>query len=217
MFGSEAITCTPDASFSGTLRDYQEAGLRWMKFLQNNGFGGILADDMGLGKTVQTIAFCSQMESEGPVLVVGPTNVIFNWQQEIKAFLPSAKTLVYAGGKRHQHFKHLLRYEFIVTSFGILKNDIEWLSSIPVKAIFVDEAQYMKNPQSQLSKAIKCLHAPFKCLMTGTPIENHLSDLWNLFDFILPDLLGSQRSFETLVKSSSLTSFKTKQIVNNFS
>ena len=181
---------------NGNLRSYQEHGVHWMNFLSHMGTGGVLADDMGLGKTVQTLAFSSQLEEDGPVLVICPTTVTYNWNNEIKKFLPSKSSIVYAGSQRHKHLESLLSYDFIIVSYGIIKNDLDWLKGIQFKAIFVDEAQYMKNPQSLISKSIKQLNSNFKLAMTGTPIENHLQDIWNLFDFVMPNYLGSKKEFE---------------------
>jgi superfamily II DNA or RNA helicase len=192
--------CSPSKNFKGQLRDYQQYGLNWLHFLQQTGLGGVLADDMGLGKTIQAIAFCSQLEGKGPVLVVGPTNVLYNWENEIKKFLPKAKTVIYGGTNRAALVSKLDTYDFVITTFGIVKNDEEWLSQLTFKAIFVDEAQYIKNPMAQISKAIKTLKSNFKLAMTGTPIENHLQDLWNLFDFVMPGYLGTKREFDVFIK-----------------
>lgn len=198
------------SQLNGTLRHYQEYGVHWMNFLSFMGSGGILADDMGLGKTVQTLAFSTQLQSTDPVLVICPTTVTYNWSKEIEKFLPSQSVLVYAGSQRHKQLENLLHVNFIVVSYGILKNDLEWLKSIRFKAIFVDEAQYMKNHQSQISKAIKQLQSPFKLAITGTPIENHLLDIWNLFDFVMPDYLGSKKQFELALDGGSKEVIKAK-------
>ncbi len=198
------------SQLNGTLRHYQEYGVHWMNFLSFMGSGGILADDMGLGKTVQTLAFSTQLQSTDPVLVICPTTVTYNWSKEIEKFLPSQSVLVYAGSQRHKQLENLLHVNFIVVSYGILKNDLEWLKSIQFKAIFVDEAQYMKNHQSLISKAIKQLQSPFKLAITGTPIENHLLDIWNLFDFVMPDYLGSKKQFELALEGGSKEVIKAK-------
>ncbi len=203
-------TVDPGPGFTGELRDYQQYGLNWLNFIYQSGFGGILADDMGLGKTVQTLAFSNQLTEPGPILVIGPTNVIYNWEREIKTFTPKRKALVYTGSKRSENAQSLGRFDFIITSFGVLKNDFEILSKITYKALFIDEAQYIKNPQTQVSKAVKALNARFRLAMTGTPIENHLQDLWNLFDFVMPKYLGNQNFFESEVKDGNKEIVKTK-------
>ncbi len=202
--------CEPGPGFQGTLRDYQQNGLNWMNFLYQTGLGGILADDMGLGKTIQSIAFCSQLKTDLPILVVGPTNVIYNWESEIKKFLPQAKVVIYTGSNRAQQEHKLSSATFVITTFGIVKNDSEILSALEFEAIFVDEAQYIKNPQAQISQSMKTLNARFKLAMTGTPVENHLQDLWNLFDFAMPNYLGTKREFDISVKDGQLDVLKAK-------
>ncbi len=188
--------------FVGELRDYQTYGVRWMSFLDQYRFGGILADDMGLGKTVQTIAFTTGIEQTSPHLIVGPTNVIYNWEKEIKKFTKNKKVTIYGGSQRDQLLSDLATSNYVITSFGILKNDISILKNIPFQAIFIDEAQHIKNPSTQISKAVKQLNGSFKIAMTGTPIENYIQDLWNLFDFVMPDYLGTFSSFEHDLKDN---------------
>ena len=196
--------------FRGELRDYQQFGVNWMFLLSQMGLGGILADDMGLGKTVQTLALSTRLPGEKPILVIGPTNVIYNWSKEIKTFLPQKKSLIYTGPTRNTKLNHFNKVDFIITSYGVLKNDVAELSKHHYKALFVDEAQYIKNPKTQTSKAIKCLNSEFKLVMTGTPIENQLQDLWNLFDFIMPSYLGTQRTFDVDITESRQHIIKTK-------
>lgn len=193
-------TCIPGTGFKGTLRSYQQYGVNWMQFLYHNGFGGILADDMGLGKTIQTIAFLSQLELESPILVLCPTNVIYNWESELKKFLPHFKTQIYGGSNRQKQLNSLDKIDVIITSFGVMRNDLDYFSQIPFQAIFIDEAQYIKNPDTHISKAVKALNGRFKLALSGTPIENHLSDLWNLFDAVMPAYLGDRAQFESAIK-----------------
>ena len=184
-------------TFKGTLRDYQEFGVSWMNTLRSLQCGGILADDMGLGKTVQTLALSTLLDQNKPVLIIGPTNVIYNWESEINKFVPGKTTVLYNGQNRENKLSDLSSANYVITSFGVMKNDIELLSTIEFSAMFVDEAQYIKNPNTQVSQAIRQLNSEFKLAMTGTPIENHLNDLWSLFDFIMPGYLGTQREFDT--------------------
>ncbi|HAR63762.1 MAG TPA: hypothetical protein DF296_04715 [Candidatus Margulisbacteria bacterium] len=200
----------PSSRFKGELRDYQQFGLNWLNFLHSAGMGGVLADDMGLGKTVQTIAFADQLKASGPCLVIGPTNVMYNWVKEIQKFAPHMNVIAYTGQDRFKHLEVLQETDFIISSFGVIKNDIDWFRSISFKAIFIDEAQYIKNPATQISKAVKSLNSTFKLAMTGTPIENHLQDLWNLFDFVMPDYLGTMRQFELALGGGSRDILKTK-------
>ena len=195
---------------NGELRSYQTYAVHWMNFLVHLNSGGILADDMGLGKTVQTLAFSSQYQQKGPILVICPTTVTYNWKKEVAKFLPTYTSLVYGGQNRHKQFDKFNDTDVIVISFGILKNDIDLFKQMTFKAIYVDEAQYIKNPNSQISKAIKQLQSHFKLCMTGTPIENHLEDIWNLFDFIMPGYLGTKKQFELLCGANEKETLKTK-------
>ena len=196
--------------FNGTLRDYQHYGVNWMYSLKQLGMGGILADDMGLGKTVQTIAFSTYLSTENPILIIGPTNVVFNWKDEINKFLPSASVLLYNGQNRESKIKKIASHRFIISSLGVIKNDIELLKHIKFTAIFIDEAQYIKNSNTQIFKAVKELISPIKIAMTGTPIENHMADLWSLFEFCIPDYLGSKRQFDITVKDQNVDILKTR-------
>ena len=196
--------------FEGELRDYQTYGVKWLSFLNQYQFGGILADDMGLGKTVQTIAFTTSIEQTAPYLVIGPTNVIYNWEKEIAKFTKRKKTVIYGGTNREKLLPKIAKSNYVITSFGILKNDIDLLKNIPFEAIFIDEAQNIKNPSTQISKAVKQLNAKFRIAMTGTPIENYIQDLWNIFDFVMPDYLGKFSQFENDLKDGRKEQLKTK-------
>lgn len=197
-------------AFQGELRPYQHYGVHWMNLLSNIQLGGILADDMGLGKTVQTLAYTSLNHVEGTTLVVCPTTVLFNWKREIEKFLKNKKVFIYQGPTRQESLIRMDKYDYVIISYGILKNDIELLKNISFKSILADEAQAIKNPQAQVSKAIKRLQGQFKLVMTGTPIENHLQDIWNLFDFIMPNYLGNKNQFDELIKSSDRTMLRAK-------
>ncbi|MEC8677920.1 MAG: DEAD/DEAH box helicase [Candidatus Margulisiibacteriota bacterium] len=196
--------------FEGELRDYQTYGVKWLSFLNQYKFGGILADDMGLGKTVQTIAFTTSIEQTAPYLIIGPTNVIYNWEKEIDKFTKRKKTIVYGGSNREKLIPELTKSNYVIISFGILKNDIDLLKNIPFEAIFIDEAQHIKNPKTQVSKAVKQLNAKFRIAMTGTPIENYIQDLWNIFDFAMPNYLGKYSQFENDIKNNRKDQIKTK-------
>ncbi len=200
----------PGPAFQGTLRDYQQYGVNWMYFLYQAGLGGVLADDMGLGKTVQTIAFTTRVEAEDPILIVGPTNVIYNWQHELKQFVPKETVLVYTGSNRESLAVQLLRKRYVITSYGVLKNDIELLKQVPFSIIIADEAQALKNPLTQVSKAIKQLNGQFRLALSGTPVENHLMDLWNLFDFVMPEYLGGKKEFDIQIKDEATDKIRMK-------
>lgn len=196
--------------FQGELRTYQHYGVHWMNLLSNVSLGGVLADDMGLGKTVQTLAFTSLENKKGPVLVVCPTALLHNWKREIMRFLPSKTRVIYGGNTRRNQLKQLEKNDYVIVSYGILKNDIDYLKHIAFETILVDEAQFIKNPHAQVSKAIKQLNGAFKLVMTGTPIENHLQDIWNLFDFVMPDYLGSKQYFDATIKSANKSFLRMK-------
>tara|TARA_B100001121_G_scaffold128102_1_gene112387 strand:+ start:788 stop:3505 length:2718 start_codon:yes stop_codon:yes gene_type:complete len=196
--------------FNGELRDYQTYGVKWLSFLNQYQFGGILADDMGLGKTVQTIAFTTSIEQTSPYLIIGPTNVIYNWEKEIDKFTKRKKTVIYGGTQRDKLLPKIAKSNYVITSYGILKNDIALLKNIPFEAIFIDEAQHIKNPKTQISKAVKQLNAKFRIAMTGTPIENYIQDLWNIFDFVMPDYLGKLSQFENDIKDGRKEQLKTR-------
>jgi SNF2 family DNA or RNA helicase len=196
--------------FNGELRDYQTYGVKWLSFLNQYQFGGVLADDMGLGKTVQTIAFTTSIEQTSPYLIIGPTNVIYNWEKEIDKFTKRKKTVIYGGSQRDKLLPKIAKSNYVITSYGILKNDIDLLKNIPFEAIFIDEAQHIKNPKTQVSKAVKQLNAKFRIAMTGTPIENYIQDLWNIFDFVMPNYLGKLSQFENDIKDGRKEQLKTR-------
>ncbi|MCP4049497.1 MAG: hypothetical protein GY730_02165 [bacterium] len=200
----------PGSDFNGELRLYQQHGVNWINFLYSTGFGGVLADDMGLGKTVQVLAFSTFIKEKHPKFIICPTNVVYNWEREITKFLPGKKIINYTGSNRCSRIEELEHTDFIISSFGIIKNDLEFLAKIKFSAIFVDEAQYMKNFQTQISRAIKLLDSRFKLAVTGTPVENHLFDIWNLFDFVMPGYLGEKKVFDIAVKDGHREIIKTK-------
>ncbi|MFT5170645.1 MAG: SNF2 family DNA or RNA helicase [Candidatus Marinamargulisbacteria bacterium] len=196
--------------FKADLRDYQQFGVNWINFLFTIGLGGILADDMGLGKTVQTIAFTAQMESPHPVLVIGPTNVIYNWQAEIEQFRPDMNVCLYSGTNRIKQLNETKNPDYIITSYGVIKNDIDILKGIKFRAVVLDEAQQIKNPNTQISKSVKKLNGELRLALTGTPIENHFHDLWNLFDFVMPGYLGTKGQFDMALKEGGKKQLRTK-------
>jgi SNF2 family DNA or RNA helicase len=181
-----------------------------MSLLSKIGQGGILADDMGLGKTIQTLAFTASLDEKGPTLVICPTSLIYNWQNEIQKFLPTKTSIAYTGTNRHKELNNFENTDYIICSYGIIKNDIDHISSIHYKAIIIDEAQYIKNPQAQISQAVKELSGNFKLAMTGTPIENSLQDIWNLFDFVMPGFLGTKNEFDFSIRNDDLSSLKAR-------
>ncbi len=184
--------------FGTTLRPYQEEALGWFEFLKRLGLGGILAHDMGLGKTVQVLALLDRERQEGtrlPNLIVSPTSLVFNWQSEAKRFAPRLKILPYLGPQRKEILKGLKDGECLLTTYGILRRDIVKLKDIEFNYAVLDESQYIKNPESQTAKASRLIRAHHKLCLTGTPIENHLGELWSQMEFLNPGLLGPKDKY----------------------
>lgn len=183
---------------SKVLRKYQKVGFSWFQTLSTSGFGGILADEMGLGKTIQTIAFItSEVESGLPVIVISPTSLVYNWKDEIEKFSPNLKTLIVIGNKaeRQELLKNASQYNVILTSYPLIRNDIDDYEKIQFKYCFLDEAQQIKNPNSINAKSVKRIKAQNYFALTGTPMENSLTELWSIFDFIMPGYLLNHSKF----------------------
>ncbi len=185
------------AGFRGELRAYQRDGLGWLRFLRDLGFGGCLADDMGLGKTVQVLALLQSSRLDPPPaggyrpsLIVVPRSVVHNWLAEAARFTPSLRTADYAGPGRKKLLDEVGRYDLVVTTYGILRRDIVQLKDVAFDTVVLDEAQAIKNPSSQAAKASRLLRAGHRLALTGTPVENHLGELWSIFEFLNPGLLG---------------------------
>lgn len=193
---SEIPAVLPNSSFKGTLRPYQQQGVNWLNFLYQFGFHGILSDDMGLGKTVQVLAFLSLLNSNQPSLIVLPTSLLFNWKKEIERFLPSKKVLLHHGPSRIQSSEDLKNECLILTTYATLRLDLPFLQKVEFAAAILDEAQAIKNASTQAAQAVFKLNAKFRLLLTGTPIENHLGEIWSHFHFLMPDLLGEEKSFQ---------------------
>lgn len=187
-------------SLKNIMREYQVTGFKWLKTLTSYGFGGILADDMGLGKTLQTIAFLlSEKESLNlPSIVICPTSLVYNWESEIQKFAPSLRTLVVSGSKdeRGEQVKDLSEIDVLITSYPLIRRDIDNYKDVVLGYCILDEAQHIKNPGSINAKSVKELRARGYFALTGTPIENNLTELWSIFDFIMPGYLLSHRKFQ---------------------
>lgn len=184
------------------LRNYQKTGFKWMKSLYHNGFGGILADEMGLGKTLQTIAFLSselseQGNNQKPALVVAPSSLIYNWEAEIKHFSPELKVLVLSGDKatRAGKLHELGDVDIVITSYPLIRRDIDDYEDFEFSCCILDEAQQIKNPHSLNAKSVKRIKAKGYLALTGTPMENSLTELWSIFDFLMPGYLLSYAKF----------------------
>lgn len=184
--------------FAGSLRAYQKAGYDWLMFLNRYQFGGCLADDMGLGKTVQTLAMLQAQKEYGaqePTLLVMPTSLIYNWQLEAERFTPGLRVLTYTGTYRDKNTVQFDDYDLILTSYGIVRIDIDLLKNYRFHYVILDESQAIKNPTSHIAKAVVQLNSKHRLILTGTPLENSTLDLWSQMNFANPGLLGSQAFF----------------------
>lgn len=193
---TKPVDVTPPKDLKGELRPYQMTGLKWLWTNISKGFGVCMADDMGLGKTIQVISLILKMKEEGnltkPVLVICPTTLMGNWMKELQMFAPSLDAVVYHGSERQLDIKH----DVILTTYAIMRIDVEELKKQNWGMVIVDEAQNIKNPDTAQTLAIKMLKSDVKVAMTGTPVENRLTELWSIFDFINQGYLGSLRDFQ---------------------
>ncbi len=187
--------------FVGTLRHYQLEGLRWLNALAAAGLGGVLADDMGLGKTVQTLVHVLALKDAGeldhPVLVVAPTSLLPNWEAEITRYTPSLRTLTVHGPQRAEQLAQLDGHDLILTSYALLPRDLKAYKRHRFALLVLDEAQQVKNPRTQARRAACVLRAARRVCLTGTPLENHLGELWSQLDLAVPGLLGDERHFRS--------------------
>lgn len=184
--------------FVGQLRDYQREGLGWFEFLQRFKFGGCLADEMGLGKTVQVLALLESRRHEDsrPSLVVVPRSLIFNWQQEAARFTPRLRVLSHTGSERIKGNAHFENYDLVLTTYGTLRRDVIHFNEVEFDFVILDEAQAIKNASTETAKAVRLLKSRQRLALSGTPIENHLGELWSLFEFLNPGMLGSSSVFQ---------------------
>ncbi|HFB65831.1 MAG TPA: DEAD/DEAH box helicase [Aeromonadales bacterium] len=191
-------------TFTAKLRDYQQQGLNWLQILWDNNLGGILADDMGLGKTVQTLAHLDRLKADKklkrPALVLAPTSLLYNWQNEAKEFSPDLSTIVIHGTERDRLWGEAARHDVIITSYPLLRRDWHHIIDREFSLLVLDEAQMLKNPAAKTTQLTKQLKTKNRIALTGTPMENHLGELWSLFDILLPGYLGSQRGFQRLYR-----------------
>jgi superfamily II DNA or RNA helicase len=190
----------PATGLNATLRDYQLAGFHWMQFLARHGLHGILADDMGLGKTLQTLTHILTEKQSGhaqgkPTLVIAPTSVVPNWQAEAKKFTPDLRILVLNGPDRRRYLRSIPFADLVITSFALLHRDIDKLREHSFHLVVLDEAQNIKNPHAKVAQAACKLDAKHRLCLSGTPIENHLGELWSLMKFLIPGFLGSEEQF----------------------
>ena len=191
-------------AFHGLLRPYQKAGYDWFHFLRKYNFGGCLADDMGLGKTVQTLALLQKVKEDNheigahtTSLIIMPTSLVYNWMNEAKKFAPKLKIHAHTGTFRNKDIEIFSNYDVVITTYGISRVDIEILKSFFYEYIILDESQNIKNPASKSFKSVKTLKSKHKLILSGTPVENSVNDLWTQMSFINPGLLGNQSLFYT--------------------
>jgi superfamily II DNA or RNA helicase len=218
----------PPSTFIGQLRPYQRDGLGWMRFLRIFGLQGCLADDMGLGKTVQVLALLEERRLQrqkksqlaageafpaGPSLVVVPRSLVFNWQQEAKRFTPELRVLDHASSDRLKTVEHFADYDAILTTYGTLRNDVALLKDMRFDYVILDEAQAIKNAVSESAKATRLLRADHRLALSGTPVQNHLGELWSLFEFLNPGMLGASRAFSA-VAAGRTVDVETRQLLS---
>jgi len=194
--------CLPQ-NFEGNLRPYQKAGYNWFHFLKSYHFGGCLADDMGLGKTIQTLALLQKHKEDTEAaggkatsLVIMPTSLIYNWLAEAKKFTPQLRLMVHTGTFRYKSPEVFANYDVVITTYGISRIDIELMKAYFFDYVILDESQNIKNPSSKSFQAVKQLKSRFKLILSGTPVENSVNDLWTQMSFINPGLLGAQQFFQ---------------------
>ncbi|MCA1809819.1 MAG: DEAD/DEAH box helicase family protein, partial [Lentisphaerae bacterium] len=188
------------AKLESILRPYQKEGVTWLRFLEQSLFNGILADDMGLGKTVQALSWISQARlhpqiMEKPCLVVCPTSLVENWAEEAHRFAPELRLLTLSGAERHGYWDELEHVNMAITSYALLRRDVEKYLKIDFAVIVLDEAQHIKNRSTMNAVAAKRLRSMHRLVLTGTPMENSIADLWSIMDFLMPGYLGSYESF----------------------
>ncbi|MGJ3522410.1 SNF2-related protein [Nitratidesulfovibrio sp. D1] len=189
----------PPKGLTASLRGYQQQGLSYLNFLREYGFGGILADEMGLGKTIQTLSFIQHMVERGavgPNLIVVPTSVLPNWDREAQKFVPELRRLIIYGTRREGMFRRIDESDLVVTTYALLRRDLEELQEHEFNSIILDEAQNIKNPNTITARSVRRINARMRLCLSGTPIENNLFELWSLFEFLMPGFLGSQHAFQ---------------------
>ncbi|MDC0932825.1 DEAD/DEAH box helicase, partial [Arcobacteraceae bacterium] len=208
------------ACVTAVLRDYQQDGINWLNFLFEFKFGGILADDMGLGKTIQTLTHLSTLKEKGkltkPSLIIMPTSLIANWKNEIKKFTPNLSVLSLHGQDRAKNFEQISNYDILLTTYPLIVRDKEKFASYYFLYIILDEAQKIKNPKTKMTQAVKELKSEHRLALSGTPIENHLGELWSIFDFLMPNFLDTLSFFKNYyqIPIEKENDFSKQQLLN---
>jgi superfamily II DNA or RNA helicase len=199
MQGEIKLQPPPLGDLEAVLRPYQKEGVGWLHFLRRGGLGGVLADEMGLGKTAQVLAFLRVLkqtgERSGPALVVCPSSLVFNWAAEAEKFTPDLRVLALHGAERRGLFAQIPAHDLIITSYALLRRDAEEYRAMEFDTVALDEAQHIKNRATQNAQAVKSVRARHTLVLTGTPLENSVLDLWSLFDFLMPGYLGAAEDF----------------------
>lgn len=198
-FDGIATVKTPSC-MTAVLRDYQQDGINWLNFLYEHKFAGILADDMGLGKTIQTLTHLSRLKENGqltkPSLIIMPTSLIANWKNEVKKFTPNLSVLSLHGSDRDKNFKKMHEYDILLTTYPLIVRDNQMFEKEKFFYIILDEAQKIKNHKIKMTQAVKELKSEYRLALSGTPIENHLGELWSIFDFLMPNFLDTLTFFK---------------------
>ncbi len=201
---SHVKSVTVPKTFQAQLRPYQQAGVNWLQFLREYQLAGILADDMGLGKTVQTLAHLSVEKAQGrmqkPSLIIAPTSLMTNWYLEAKQFAPNVTLLVFHGDERHAYSDNITQYDVMITSYSLLIRDKDLLLKHDYHYLILDEAHFIKNYKAKSTQIVHQLKADHRLCLTGTPMENHLGELWSLYHFLMPGLLGDHQQFSRLFR-----------------
>lgn len=189
----------PQMTIQATLRDYQETGVKWFSMLNHYGFGGILADDMGLGKTLQTISFLTSVaKKETKILILAPSSLIYNWKQEFSKFAPKMEVAVVYGLKQHRDELIATNPQVVITSYASFRQDVEEYQKNQYEYLILDEAQVMKNAQTKIAQHLRGFEVPHVFALSGTPIENHVGELWSIFQIVLPGLFPAKKEFQKL-------------------
>jgi len=200
--GEAKMELPPLGKLDAVLRPYQKHGVAWLEFLRKNSFGGILADEMGLGKTLQTLAFLKTVVERAPAgerlpsLIVCPTSLVFNWLAEAERFTPELKVLALHGPRRTELFGEVPSANVVITSYALIRRDAEQYRAFDFDTLVLDEAQHIKNRQTQNAQSVKAVRARRRFVLTGTPMENSVLDLWSIFDFLMPGYLGTAADFK---------------------
>lgn len=197
--GGQASAPPALGQLESVLRPYQKTGVQWLCFLRENQFGGILADEMGLGKTLQTLAYLKAIagsrQAGSPSLIVCPTSLVFNWVEEARKFTPELRLVPLHGPQRHQRMQEVAQADVVVTSYSLIRRDADFYADITFDTVILDEAQHIKNRQTQNAQAVKAIRSRHRFVLTGTPLENSVLDLWSIFDFLMPGYLGGAKDF----------------------